>query len=94
MDDVSRAIGSLEASVQSIKEGQVDVTTSVKAVEDHIHTLKQDVAIIKTTLQEIGPAAKKINNWEQRMLGIGGLMAFAGGFATLLLTKLRDYIIG
>jgi prophage DNA circulation protein len=94
MDDVSRAIGALEASVRDIKEGQATVTATVKEVEKHIHTVKSDVVIIKTALAEIGPAAKKINNWEQRMLGIGGIMAFAGGFATLLLTKLRDYIIG
>lgn len=94
MDDVSRAIGALEASVKAVAANQVAIQESVKTVEDDISAVKVDTAFIKLALSEIGPAAKKINNWEQRMVGMGLLMAFLGGTATLLLTKLKDWVIG
>lgn len=93
MDDVSRAIGALESSVKAIKEGQVEVTGSVRSMEDDISVVKQDVAVIKVMMQDIAPSAKKINNWEQRMLGIGMLVASGGGIAALVLTRLRDWIL-
>lgn len=94
MDDVSRAIGALEASVKAVVKNQVEIQAAVKAVENDISSVKVDTAFIKLSLSQIGPAAKKLNNWEQRMIGIGLLVASSGGIVTLFLTSLKDWIIG
>ena len=94
MDDVSRAIGSLESSVKTIGEDQKAVQLSVKTVENDVTTIKQDLVHIKKVLDEIAPAARKINNWEQRMLGMGTIVALGGGVATLLLTKVKELVFG
>lgn len=94
MDDISRAIGSLEASVKAVAASQDTLQKHVKTMEDDISTVKVDTAFIKLSLSELGPAARKINNWEQRMIGVGLVVASGGGVATLLLTKLKDWIIG
>lgn len=81
LDEISQAIGSLQANVTFL-------TVQVAPIAD----LKADVSDIKDDMAAMRPVVKKVERWEQRIIGISAVVsAIITIVGTGLLAKIKGW---
>ena len=80
LDEVSLAIGELKSlTAQLVKQTDAH-EKETKRIGDDLKTLSADMKVVKSDVSAMKPVVRKVQNWEQRAIGvslIGGL--FGGG---------------
>jgi chromosome segregation ATPase len=80
LDQIFHAIGRLEAQTEEIGRKQDEHSVETKAVREDLGELKASLTQVKAEVATAMPVVKRVQKWEQRVLGIslvGGL--FGGG---------------
>lgn len=78
-DEISRAIGALEAQNALILDAQRVHSTEATRIRDEIRSLGADLKVVKADVAAFKPAAKKVERWEQRAVGVGLFSGLVGG---------------
>ena len=77
LDEISRAIGALEAQNAMILRSQERHNAETDAIRTDLQTLSTDMQVVKKGVKDFEPVAKKVRQWEQRAVGmslLGGLV--------------------
>lgn len=81
LDEISVAIGRLTADVSYLR-----------AAVDPLDDLKSDVKEIKANVEAMQPVVKKVQRWEQRIIGVSAVIsAIVTVVGTGLLSKIREW---
>lgn len=80
MDEISRAIGSLEASVQDIAKNMEDQSSKIDQLSTSVTTLVTKVQQTDKDVSELKPSVDKLNAAHHKMLGIVAVISFVGTF--------------
>jgi len=91
IDEVSHAIGALEASVANLTRLVGTNNALTEAVRDDVARLKTDVAAIKHDVGSMQPIVRKVEKWEQRVAGVAAAVA---GLTTFGAPYLADKLKG
>lgn len=75
IDEVSRAIGALQASVTHLSSLVATNNEVTEAVREDVAKLKTDVATIKADVGLMKPVVRKVEKFEQRVLGVSAFVA-------------------
>lgn len=92
IDEISRAIGSLEAQLGNLTDMLTKHVATSEATRRTMHKLEEDVRTMKEDVAEMRPVIKKVERWEQRALGISaGVSAVVAIIGVNLADKLRGW---
>lgn len=81
LDEVSRAIGALQAQTKALTDAQEKHGAETTAMRKDVADMKTSLALIETNVKSFAPAAKKIQKWEQRAIGVSLVGGLLGGTA-------------
>lgn len=71
LDEISRSIGVLQAQVAALATQQTAHVGEAARIRDQVTEMTVCMRQIQVDVAEFKPAARKIQKWEQRGIGIG-----------------------
>lgn len=81
LDDISAAIGALRAQTDHLMRAQEKHSEETTEIRREMQTVSADLRVVKADVAAFKPAAKKVEKWEQRAVGMSLLSGFLGSGA-------------